>query len=108
MKNMKYRIAAVLLLLAAVVIVGPVSEGIASTYATAPDDGLSFNPGFGANEGFVNCMQTISWSPEKELTGGAPVGGKLMAVATPIPPSVLLLGSGLLGILGIGLRRRKG
>lgn len=28
--------------------------------------------------------------------------------AVPVPPSVLLLGSGLLGLLGIGLRRRNG
>jgi hypothetical protein len=47
---------------------------------------------------------SVDWGSGKTslVLGNGPGG-----LAVPIPPSVLLLGSGLLGLLGVGLRRER-
>ena len=69
---------------------------------------IGFNRGGGpsfANPGSGGGSGSDSDDPG---SGGTPGGGVTTTqLATPIPPSVLLLGSGILGLAGIRIRSRK-
>ena len=56
-------------------------------------------------------MLNLSWSGTETTSGGWESttidSGDLRNTAIPLPPSALLLGSGVVGLIGFGLRRRR-
>ncbi len=76
-----------------------VSDGIFHWYGNYPDTNMTTAEGYNPNFDFVFTGT--------DNGGGSYTGTMTLYATTPIPGTVLLLGSGLLGLAGLGWRVRK-
>jgi hypothetical protein len=57
---------------------------------------------------FTYALGNYQYFDIEALTGNVLIENGASSSAVPVPPSALLLGSGLLGLVGFGWRSKKG
>ena len=82
------------------------SAAMGSDYTAAPYAGGEFCYNNGINGNFSNT-QTVSWACGKSDIAFTASFSNAAVVATPEPATLVLLGSGLLGVIGISRRKRS-
>jgi hypothetical protein len=68
---------------------------------------LSDNPAIGTEIGPLDLAWAFQWDRVFDSNGSMTISKNKGLSFVPIPPSTLLLGTGLMGLVGLGYRRRK-